>query len=532
MDQDTDSGFKIVTVAAKQVNVGRNVIHTKGQRMAASAFDKSNIFTFAVGKLPHGQKFTTLPVKLDDPKQLGTFHAVDSTIKVFTERLIAYDMDDVFNLVKPIDVSNVPTLTEAAGTVVTTNLIEQYSNIRVADVALSNRFYHTWTDDAVCQFHTNLNWSYHALKQNIDPTLMSRLQPKYDAFPSEERGGPLLFILLMNELMFTTESAIKELREQVEKYKINKVPGEDIKKVAGVLLAVSKRIWYSKHLSFPEGYVDTIITILQSSSVPSFNEQFRNVALRRASELATARIQTSQGQDPSPVFHDNTLSTIEMLLNMATTFYDQYTRDGMWAKYVKTKVLSDPEVAAPAANTTQATPSTDTCFNCGSDQHMLPDCPKEIDEARVASNRRAHGETRSRARGTRRNRRGGRGNRGPSPGQTSPATSEANTPTDASTSTSSQRPSRWRPPAEGESDHRFIWTRSHGNQPYKWNPVSRRWDLMVTIPASNQGANAGAAANNVSAPSADNNSEPTNQSDIRASIAELSRQIEIINNRL
>jgi hypothetical protein len=60
---------------------------------------------------------------------------------------------------------------------------------------------------------------------------------------------------------------------------------------------------------------------------------------------------------------------------------------------------------------------------------------------------------------------------------------------------------------------------------------------MVTIPASNQGANAGAAANNVSTPSTNNEttssySEPADQSDIRASLAELSHQIEIINNRL
>jgi hypothetical protein len=60
---------------------------------------------------------------------------------------------------------------------------------------------------------------------------------------------------------------------------------------------------------------------------------------------------------------------------------------------------------------------------------------------------------------------------------------------------------------------------------------------MVTIPASNQGANSGAAANNVTAPptGTDNTntySDSADQSDIRSSLAELSRQIEIINNRL
>jgi hypothetical protein len=81
MSKKTNSGFQITTTRAKQVNVGRNIIHTKDECMAANAHERSNIFSLAVSKLPHGQKFT-LPVKLDDPKQLSTFHAVDSTLNV------------------------------------------------------------------------------------------------------------------------------------------------------------------------------------------------------------------------------------------------------------------------------------------------------------------------------------------------------------------------------------------------------------------------------------------------------------------
>jgi hypothetical protein len=53
-----------------------------------------------------------------------------------------------------------------------------------------------------------------------------------------QQGGTLLFTLLMRQLLFTTEAAVKNLAEQMKNYKINKVPGEDI-------LSASRRIWYS-----------------------------------------------------------------------------------------------------------------------------------------------------------------------------------------------------------------------------------------------------------------------------------------------
>jgi hypothetical protein len=70
---------------------------------------------------------------------------------------------------------------------------------------------------------------------------------------------------------------VHTLKDQIQKYKINKVPGEDIKKISSVILSVVKRIWYSKGESFPENFVDTIISLLQTSSVPPFNEQYKTI---------------------------------------------------------------------------------------------------------------------------------------------------------------------------------------------------------------------------------------------------------------
>ena len=149
------------------------------------------------------------------------------------ERNEAYDILDVFNIVYP----NQNDLKQESGEVVTTHLLEGYASISVAEVASSNHWFHEWTDDDKDQFHTNLNWSYHVLKNNIDPVLMARLQSKYDHFTTLEQGGPLLFILLMNELLFTNESAIRTLKDQIEKCKISKVAGEDIRKITSIVLS-------------------------------------------------------------------------------------------------------------------------------------------------------------------------------------------------------------------------------------------------------------------------------------------------------
>jgi hypothetical protein len=164
--------------------------------------------------------------------------------------------------------------------------------------------------------HTNLNWSYYLLKNNIDPLLMSRLQSKYDAFTPSQRGGPLLFALLMAELLYTNESAVHTLKDQIQKYKINKVPREDIKKISSVILLVAKRIWYSKGESFPENFVDTIISLLQTSSVPPFNEQYKTIALTRASDKAQERVAVTSGAAAPVSTYQNNLATVERLLTM------------------------------------------------------------------------------------------------------------------------------------------------------------------------------------------------------------------------
>jgi hypothetical protein len=192
---------------------------------------------------------------------------------------------------------------------------------------------------------------------------------------------------------------VHTLKDQIQKYKINKVPREDIKKISSVILSVAKRIWYSKGKSFPENFVDTIISLLQTSSVPPFNEQYKTIALTRASDKAQERVAVTSGAAAPVSTYQNNLATVELLLTMAATFYDGYTRDNTWNTYVKTK--SAAPASTPQSNTKPAAALvTGTCFNCGSKDHMLPDCPKPTDDKRIAANKQSIWTQRRRQRPT------------------------------------------------------------------------------------------------------------------------------------
>jgi hypothetical protein len=227
---------------------------------------------------------------------------------------------------------------------------------------------------------------------------------------------------------------------------------------------------------------------------------------------------------------------------MAVTFYDGYTRDKTWNTYVKTKNAA-PASTPQSDSKPAAALVTGTCFNCGSKDHMLPDCPKPTDNKRITANKQKYLDAKKKAKADQ------TGSSAPPSlphGTNKTQPSQRTLPTNngnGNNGTPSERLSKWDPPREGGSQNRFIWTRTHGNQPYQFNPQTCRWDMMVPIPASSQGANTGtggtastssANSSNTQAksPSANTARAGDNTAELRAKLAELQRQMEAINEQL
>jgi len=451
------------------INLNTSALYEKGTRANLNASELTSLFQRATKQFNGGLRFKALPMEMTDPKQLSEFHNIDSVIQSFRENAEMYDFADVFQIVFPT--ANGDLATENVGGAdipKVRNLFIDYTRLSPTEVAASNRWYHQYTDDSANQMHQNLQWSLHSLKNNIDPVFLMRLNQVYERYDTLEHGGPLLFVLVMNELLFTNEASITALAKQVKEYKIYNVGGENIKNVAAILLSVSRRIWYSKSHHFPERYVDDILKTLQTTSVPAFNNQFDNLTRQRTSELAAsavARLEPSSitlalATGTRPI--TNTLNTVEYLLRMAQTFYDTFVQEGTWTHYVKS--TSTPRVLH----------ADSVCFNCG-EKHHLSNCPSPLDSARIERNRKAYSNSKKSS--------------SSSKNISGSSTSKSNS---SDQSKKKKRvPKKWSRPEPDENGRRIIWTQARGSAPYKWNDKTKRWDLLsdgsntIVTPATN-----------------------------------------------
>jgi hypothetical protein len=94
------------------------------------------------------------------------------------------------------------------------NLYKDYTNVEIAEVKDSNRWYHLWAY-ASERFEENLMLTQKFLVNHCSQGLYEQVVTEYDdeGIKEEERGGPLFFVLVINELLATTKDAAKVLEE-------------------------------------------------------------------------------------------------------------------------------------------------------------------------------------------------------------------------------------------------------------------------------------------------------------------------------
>jgi hypothetical protein len=99
----------------------------------------------------------------------------------------------------------------------------------------------------------------------------------------------------MNHLLSDSEEAAISLNERVKKFDIKNVEGENIFRVVSLLRGAVKRIQHINKM--PEDIVRTLLNVMHTSSLDSFNQQFshlqkqrkQNSVLRRTGGSASLR---------------------------------------------------------------------------------------------------------------------------------------------------------------------------------------------------------------------------------------------------
>ena len=277
------------------------------------------------------------------------------------------------------------------------NLFTDYPQLTAEIVGLSNLWYRRWVEAKFIEENLDFTWKF--LQNNTEESLWNKCLEDYEEFDPKIQGGPLMMFLLLKRIRNQSETAIEALRIKVSTLKLSEMQGEDVDIVVSLvktchaaLLSASTK----EHSYVPDDFPKTVLTVLQTSSVPEFNAVF-------AKEVQDVQTQADK-TNRRPIW-----PTVSSTLKLATNTYQRLMASHEW------NVPADTRAAGYNVSTNGNRKLT--CFNCGGD-HLLPDCKAPRNESKIEANRKAFNESKGRSsnnygRGGRgRGRGGGRGGRG------------------------------------------------------------------------------------------------------------------------
>ena len=399
-------------------------------------------------------KYTEVSVNETNLSVLSNTYELVQQNKRVKERLIKWDMLDVFSLVK---------YDEAKKEIQQTDLMTDWPKVTVQDVVESNKFY-MLRMDATKQpwLRENLEISDQFILNSCDQQMKAQLTDKLDRYKPAERGGPLTFKLLMDLVQVNSERAIEHLIKSVKKLDLKDFDGENVYEVVAQIRGAKQRLNMVDFSGtgksvIPVDWYRDIMDVLQTSSTESFNKCFDY----RTHEAMT-HLQSS----------NTYIKDVDKILMAAEHQYSSCLLDGSWAgKDHKANEMAFPaqiKVGQGAKN------PAGPCFNCGSEDHLMKNCPKpENKEHQEMMRKQVHplwNKNRKKKAGRGGGGRGGgRGGRGRGRGRGEPRSRRSVATTGP-----------FRPPEASENNRRTIMIRGVATQ-HSWDPARNWWDPVATV---------------------------------------------------
>jgi hypothetical protein len=238
------------------------VLYKKDDRKTLSVNERTTLFKSAVSKAH--KLYDLMPLSLDDEDKLDDAYNLKVLVQKTKREHCKYDMHNIFSIIIPEEDGSIQEVKD---------LYSDYSNITINQVARSNLWYREWMVDSY--FEENLQLTYDFLQNNVSNELSMKISETYETFSAGERGGPLFFVLMMNHLLSDTKEAAVSFNERVKKFDIKTVKGENIYRVVSLLRGAVKRLQHTNKMT--EDIGKTLLTVMQTSSVDSFNQQFHHL---------------------------------------------------------------------------------------------------------------------------------------------------------------------------------------------------------------------------------------------------------------
>ena len=154
------------------------------------------------------------------------------------------------------------------------------------------------------------------------------------SFCNESHGGPLFLKLLLTHMTASDETSKESLIKLVDTYKISTMcAGEIITDVCDVLRPVTETVYSLHNDSLPLNYIDKVISVFQTTSVPLFNELFeelqKSVTAARLQRRLRGNYSVTSSSTGSPA---NDLPSVLYVLSYAETAYNDKLQKGEWDK--------------------------------------------------------------------------------------------------------------------------------------------------------------------------------------------------------
>jgi hypothetical protein len=174
--------------------------------------------------------------------------------------------------------------------------------------------------------------------------------------------------MMMNHLLSDTEEAAISLNNRVKKFGIKTVEGENIFRVVSLLRGAVKRLQHINKM--PEDIVRTLLNVMQTSSVESFNQQFNHLQKQRKQNSVLRQT----GAAASLCWED--------IFMLAESEYRDYVNDNL-SSGVHTKGTDSVfhnSTGMPAKGGPE-------CWNCLG-PHRIDECKQFKDQLRIQANKK------------------------------------------------------------------------------------------------------------------------------------------------
>ena len=298
-------------------------------------------------------------------------------LALLRDHLRRFDLEFVFNIVIPNPEDPTGPLHKSSTTL---SLFESYWQIPLEVVLQSQMYYnvHVVSD----HYALAMQLTYLLLSKNTEEGLWNKCLGEYENYPSAFQGGPLMLFLILQHIQDRSHQTIEHVRSLIETFKINKLTGEDITTAVEQLRAAYHCLRYASHTDrnyVPDDFPNTLLNVFQTTSVSEFNKTFYDI---QQNIYRAADISGGPPKWPHP----------EKIFRLAVCQYHRLCKCQVWnvSKDHKTSAFRT-EHQHPG----KKLPAGRSCFNCGSPDHYVGDCPKPKDSDRIAKARAALNSSRN-----------------------------------------------------------------------------------------------------------------------------------------